>query len=71
MPELSRVREKPFRQTVTAGDGLAIDILAGLRAGAHTLLVLSGSTSREVAESSEIKADYVFLDLADAMKALV
>lgn len=58
-------------ETVMVGDGQAIDILAGQRAGTHTLLVLSGSTSREDLEQSSLKPDHVYLDLADVMKSLV
>ena len=57
-------------ETVMVGDGLAIDILAGQRAGTHTLLVLSGSTRREDIEQSTIKPDHIYLDLADALKDL-
>jgi len=57
-------------ETVMVGDGLAIDILAGQRAGTHTLLVLSGSTSRADLEQSTIKPDHIYIDLADALKDL-
>ncbi len=57
-------------ETVMVGDGLGIDILAGQRAGTHTLLVLSGSTSRADLEQSSIKPDHVYIDLADALKDL-
>jgi HAD superfamily hydrolase (TIGR01457 family) len=57
-------------ETVMVGDGLGIDILAGQRAGTHTLLVLSGSTSRADLEQSTIKPDHVYIDLADALKDL-
>lgn len=57
-------------ETVMVGDGLGIDILAGQRAGTHTLLVLSGSTSRADLEQSPIKPDHVYIDLADALKDL-
>jgi HAD superfamily hydrolase (TIGR01457 family) len=57
-------------EAVMVGDGLGIDILAGQRAGTHTLLVLSGSTSRADLEQSTIKPDHVYIDLADALKDL-
>jgi HAD superfamily hydrolase (TIGR01457 family) len=57
-------------EAVMVGDGLNIDILAGQRAGTHTLLVLSGSTSRADLEQSTLKPDHVYLDLADALKDL-
>lgn len=58
-------------ETVMVGDGLAIDILAGQRAGTRTLLVFSGSTSRAELEQSTIKPDHVYTDLADVLKDLV
>jgi HAD superfamily hydrolase (TIGR01457 family) len=58
-------------ETVMVGDGLAIDILAGQRAGTHTLLVLSGSSSSADLEQSTIKPDHVYTDLADVLKSLV
>lgn len=57
-------------ETVMVGDGLAIDILAGQRAGTHTLLVLSGSSSRADVEQSSLKPDHIYADLAEAMKEL-
>lgn len=55
-------------ETVMVGDGLAIDILAGERAGTHTLLVLSGSNSRADAERSEVKPDHIYVDLAAVLQ---
>jgi 5'-nucleotidase len=57
-------------ETVMIGDGLQVDILAGRNAGTHTLLVLSGSSSREDLEKSPIQPDHVYIDLADMMKEL-
>lgn len=54
-------------ETVMIGDGLHIDILAGQNAGTHTLLVLSGSSSRQDLESSSITPDHVYENLADLM----
>lgn len=57
-------------ETVMIGDGLQVDILAGRNAGTHTLLVLSGSSSREDLEKSPMKPDHVYEDLDDLMKEL-
>ncbi len=57
-------------ETVMIGDGLQVDILAGQNAGTHTLLVLSGSSSREDLEKSSIKPDHVYENLAELMKEL-
>jgi HAD superfamily hydrolase (TIGR01457 family) len=58
-------------ETVMVGDGLAIDILAGQNAGTHTLLVLSGSTSRAEVEQSQLKPDHIYADLAAVVKDLM
>ena len=55
-------------ETVMIGDGLQVDILAGKNAGTHTILLLSGSTSREDLEKSSIKPDHVYENLADLMQ---
>jgi len=57
-------------ETVMIGDGLQVDILAGHNAGTHTLMLLSGSTSREDLEKSSLKPDHIYEDLADLMKEL-
>ena len=57
-------------ETVMIGDGLQVDILAGRNAGTHTLLVLSGSSSRVDLEKSPIKPDHVYEGLADLMNEL-
>lgn len=57
-------------ETVMIGDGLDVDILAGQRAGTHTLLVLSGRNTREDVEQMAIKPDHIYIDLADIMRDL-
>jgi ribonucleotide monophosphatase NagD (HAD superfamily) len=46
------------------GDSLTVDIQGGKAAGTHTLLVLSGNTSREDLAHSSIKPDYIYQDVA-------
>jgi HAD superfamily hydrolase (TIGR01457 family) len=57
-------------ETIMIGDGLQVDILAGQNAGTHTLLLLSGSSSREDLEKSPLKPDHVYQDLADLLNQL-
>lgn len=57
-------------ETVMIGDGLQVDILAGQNAGTHTLLLLSGSSSREDLEKSPLKPDHVYENLSALMQEL-
>lgn len=47
------------------GDRLETDMLMGRRAGMDTALVLTGVTSRQALEASEIKPTYVLQSIAD------
>ena len=58
-------------ETVMIGDSLTVDVLGGHNAGTHTLLVLSGNSSREDLEKSSIKPDHVYEDLATLMEEMV
>src|SRR5205085_2019187 len=57
-------------ETVMIGDSLTVDVLGGHNAGTHTLLVLSGNSSREDLEKSSIKPDHVYEDLATLMEEM-
>ena len=70
LQEAMHMLDSQTDDTVMIGDGLQVDILAGQNAGTHTLLVLSGSSSREDLEKSSIKPDHVYENLADLMKEL-
>lgn len=50
------------------GDNLHTDILFGKHFDINTYLVLTGVTSREDVEASEIKPDYIFNDLKEVYK---
>lgn len=51
--------------TATIGDRVDTDMLGGRRAGLTTICVLSGSSSRQEAESFGV--DYLFRDIADLL----
>lgn len=67
---MRQLRSQPG-ETVMIGDGLGVDILAGHNAGTHTLLVLSGSSTREEAASSAVQPDHIFDDLAAVMREIL
>lgn len=56
MPQLAmeRLNCTP-EQTCVIGDRIYTDIRSGVNAGANTILVLSGETTREILEESEVK----------------
>jgi 4-nitrophenyl phosphatase len=49
--------------TAIVGDRLDTDILGGHNAGLTTILVLSGATNRQDADSAPVKPDLVFEDI--------
>jgi 4-nitrophenyl phosphatase len=57
--------------TATLGDRLDTDIEGGKRAGLHTILVLSGSTTRAEAEAYRAACglDFIFDDIAALLQA--
>ncbi len=57
-------------ETVMIGDSIAIDILAGQRAGTQTLLVLSGNDTRASLAKASVKPTYVYDSLAALMDAI-
>ena len=56
--------------TVMVGDRLYTDMRMGVDAGTDTILVLSGETSREDLEASDIRPTYVLDSVADIPKLL-
>jgi 4-nitrophenyl phosphatase len=60
----------PAEQLASVGDRLDTDIEGGRRLGMHTILLLSGITSREDLDRSPIKPDWVFDGLVDLSNAL-
>jgi ribonucleotide monophosphatase NagD (HAD superfamily) len=59
----------PRERAVMVGDNLATDIAAGNRAGICSVLVLTGLTSREMAEaaSGEMKPDIIIETLKELL----
>lgn len=57
-------------ETLIVGDRLGTDILGGVRIGAPTALMLTGVTSRQMADESDVQADYLFNNLNELLSSL-
>ena len=60
----------PPEETVCIGDRIYTDIRSGLNAGITTLLVLSGETTREILDASDVKPHFVLTDAREILEAL-
>ncbi len=60
----------PREECIIVGDIIESDIRAGKNAGIKTALVLSGVTTKEDVEKSELKPDYVYSDLSEFASAI-
>jgi len=60
-------KEQMKRRVVMVGDRVSSDIAGGHAAGLETILVLSGTTSREEAETAEPAPDHVVDGFADLL----
>lgn len=61
----------PNDKIAMVGDRLYTDIAAGINAGAVSVCVMSGETTEEMLENSEIRPDYVFpsvVEIGDYLK---
>jgi len=73
-PEPTLLQEAMLRlgstteETVMIGDVLEADIQAGLAAGVHTMLVLSGKETRASLAKSTMQPEHVFADLSDVQR---
>ena len=65
MREALRTIQAHSQSTVMIGDRMDTDVVAGLEAGLHTILVLSGSTSREQAERFPYRPARIVGSVAD------
>ena len=63
--EMARGRIAGAERVAMVGDRVSSDIEGGRRAGLETILVLSGATSRDEAESASPQPDHLVGSLAD------
>jgi len=57
----------PPEQCIIIGDRLETDVQMGINAGMATALTLTGATSREAAEKSSIKPNFILDKLCDLL----
>lgn len=60
----------PNGRIAVVGDRLYTDIAVGINAGSVSVLVLSGETSQEMLEKSDVRPDYVFPSVKELGEAL-
>jgi 4-nitrophenyl phosphatase len=60
----------PATETAMIGDRLDTDILGGIHAGMRTIMVLTGASTREEAETGSIAPDFIYADLPALLVAL-
>ena len=60
----------PLTRTAVVGDRLYTDVKSGVNAGAVSVLVLSGETSREDAAKSDVLPDFILGDAGEIIPAL-
>ncbi|MBE6787601.1 MAG: HAD-IIA family hydrolase [Ruminococcaceae bacterium] len=57
-------------ETAVIGDRIYTDVKSGVNAGALAVLVMSGETTEEILQASEVKPDLVLKDAGEIMKTL-
>ena len=71
MPQLAMERQGVTKdETMVIGDRIYTDVKSGLNAGVTTALVLSGETTRDILDASEVKPDMVWDDCREIIEAL-
>lgn len=71
MPQLAMARLGiPPEKTCCIGDRIYTDIRCGLNAGITTMLVLSGETTREILDASDVKPHFVLENAGEILEAL-
>lgn len=67
---ISEMTGVPNARICCVGDRLYTDIAVAVNAGAVSVLVMSGETTRDILESSETRPDYVLRDVAQLAEVL-
>ncbi|MBE6776890.1 MAG: HAD-IIA family hydrolase [Ruminococcaceae bacterium] len=71
MPQLAMEQYgyKP-QETAVIGDRIYTDVKSGVNAGTLAVLVMSGETTKEILEASDVKPDLVLEDAGEIMKTV-
>lgn len=67
---ISNMSSVPNERICCVGDRLYTDIAVAVNAGAVSILVMSGETTKEMLEESETKPDFVLRDVAELAELL-
>lgn len=71
MPKLAMEKEGYTPdETAVIGDRIYTDVKSGINSGALSVLVMSGETTNEILENSDIKPDIVLKDASEMMKTI-
>ena len=71
MPKLAMARNGfDPQQTAVVGDRIYTDVKSGINAGITGILVMSGETTREILEQSDVKPHLVLEDASEILAAL-
>ncbi|MFQ6089536.1 MAG: HAD-IIA family hydrolase [Candidatus Methanofastidiosia archaeon] len=62
--------EAEKEESAIIGDRIATDILAGVRSGIKTILILTGIEDKKSLKESRVKPDFVFKDLVEILEWL-
>jgi ribonucleotide monophosphatase NagD (HAD superfamily) len=57
-------------ETAVIGDRIYTDIKSGVNAGAVSVLVMSGETTEEILNASDVKPDIVLKDAGEIMETV-
>lgn len=63
-------KDVPYENIAMVGDRIYTDVKAGINAGVNSVLVLSGETTREDFEKSDVKPTYVLNSVKDIYNAI-
>jgi ribonucleotide monophosphatase NagD (HAD superfamily) len=67
---LAKRENVPYEQIAMVGDRIYTDVKTGINAGVTSVLVLSGETTMEDYEKSDVRPEYVLGSVKDILEAI-